>query len=151
MRIKTGLMVAAFVMLAGCNAPAQHAAVETCKAENQMQQTTLYFGLNRPAGAQITSNEWQQFVDQDVTPRFRDGLTVFDARGQWLGNDGKVAREPSKALMRRVSARSLATSATGACPCARCCNTQAAARWASSSASGTACKVGTPCSPPSMA
>lgn len=35
----------------------------------------------------------------DVTPRFRDGLTVFDARGQWLGNDGKVAREPSKALM----------------------------------------------------
>ncbi len=77
----------------------QHAAVETCKADNQMQQTTLYFGLNRPAGAQITGNEWQQFVDQDVTPRFRDGLTVFDARGQWLGNDGKVAREPSKALM----------------------------------------------------
>ena len=69
------------------------------KADNQMQQTTLYFGLNRPAGAQITGNEWQQFVDQDVTPRFRDGLTVFDARGQWLGNDGKVAREPSKALM----------------------------------------------------
>ncbi|KLR06595.1 choline dehydrogenase, partial [Enterobacter hormaechei subsp. hoffmannii] len=73
--------------------------METCKADNQMQQTTLYFGLNRPAGAQITGNEWQQFVDQDVTPRFRDGLTVFDARGQWLGNDGKVAREPSKALM----------------------------------------------------
>ena len=77
MRIKTGLMVAAFVMLAGCSAPAQHAAVETCKAENQMQQTTLYFGLNRPAGAQITPDEWQQFVDRDVTPRFRDGLTVF--------------------------------------------------------------------------
>jgi hypothetical protein len=77
------------------HAPSQH-AVETCKADNQMQQTTLYFGLNRPAGAQITSNEWQQFVDQDVTPRFRDGLTVFDARGQWLGNDGKVAREPAK-------------------------------------------------------
>ena len=34
-----------------------------------------------------------------MTPRFRDGLTVFDARGRWLGNDGKVAREPSKALM----------------------------------------------------
>ncbi|WP_213843811.1 DUF3574 domain-containing protein, partial [Enterobacter hormaechei] len=99
MMIKTGLMAAALMLLAGCNAPTQHAPVETCKAENQMQQTALYFGLNRPAGAQITGNEWQQFVDQDVTPRFRDGLTVFDARGQWLGNDGKVAREPSKALM----------------------------------------------------
>ncbi|WP_415343429.1 DUF3574 domain-containing protein [Enterobacter hormaechei] len=99
MKIKRGLMAAAFVMLAGCNAPAQHVPVETCKADIQMQQTTLYFGLNRPVGAQITGSEWQQFVDQDVTPRFRDGLTVFDARGQWLGNDGKVAREPSKALM----------------------------------------------------
>ena len=64
-----------------------------------MVQTTLYFGLSRPAGKDITAQEWQQFVDRDVTPRFRDGLTVFDARGQWLGNDGTVAREQSKALM----------------------------------------------------
>lgn len=99
MTIKTGLMVAALFMLAGCHAPSHTAPDATCKVDNQMQQTTLYFGLNRPAGAAITGQEWQQFVDQDVTPRFRDGLTVFDARGQWLGNDGKVAREPSKALM----------------------------------------------------
>lgn len=32
-------------------------------------------------------------------PRFKDGLSVFDAKGQWLGNDGKLARENSKALM----------------------------------------------------
>ena len=48
MTIKTGLMAAALLMLAGCNAPSQHAAVETCKADSQMQQTTLYFGLNLP-------------------------------------------------------------------------------------------------------
>ncbi|QMR77610.1 DUF3574 domain-containing protein [Enterobacter sp. RHBSTW-00175] len=99
MTIKTGLMVAALFMLAGCNAPAHNTTDTTCKVDNQMQQTTLYFGLSRPAGKDITGQEWQQFVDQDVTPRFRDGLTVFDARGQWLGNDGKVAREQSKALM----------------------------------------------------
>ncbi|HED3855165.1 DUF3574 domain-containing protein [Enterobacter soli] len=99
MTIKTGLMVAALFMLAGCNVPAHNTADTTCKVDNQMQQTTLYFGLSRPAGKDITGQEWQQFVDQDVTPRFRDGLTVFDARGQWLGNDGKVAREQSKALM----------------------------------------------------
>ena len=99
MTIKTGLLAAAFLMLAGCTAPSQHTATDTCKADNQMQQTTLYFGLNRPAGAQITPDEWQQFVDRDVTPRFRDGLPEFDARGLWLGIDGKVAREPSMALM----------------------------------------------------
>ncbi|MGK9175960.1 DUF3574 domain-containing protein [Yokenella regensburgei] len=102
MKIKTGvtaLIIAA--ALTGCVAPSQRQAApeQTCKADNQMQQTTLYFGLNRPAGKEITGAEWQQFVDGDVTPRFREGLTVFDARGQWLGNDGKIARESSKALM----------------------------------------------------
>jgi hypothetical protein len=29
-----------------------------------MQQTTLYFGLSRPAGKDITAQEWQQFVDR---------------------------------------------------------------------------------------
>jgi len=99
MIIKTGLVAGAMLLLAGCNAPSHAGPDSGCQVDNQMQQTTLYFGLNRPAGAAITGPEWQQFVDQEVTPRFRDGLTVFDARGQWLGNDGKVAREPSKALM----------------------------------------------------
>ncbi len=99
MTIKTGLMAGAILLLAGCNTPSHTTPNNGCKADNQMQQTTLYFGLNRPAGGVVSGQEWQQFVDQEVTPRFRDGLTVFDARGQWLGNDGKVAREPSKALM----------------------------------------------------
>ncbi|MGU3522329.1 DUF3574 domain-containing protein [Enterobacteriaceae bacterium C23F] len=102
MKLKTGLAAAVLAMaLSGCTAPSQKTVADTqsCKAENQMQQTTLYFGMSRPAGKDITAQEWQQFVDRDVTPRFKDGLTVFDARGQWLGNDGTVAREQSKALM----------------------------------------------------
>ena len=83
-------------LLSGCVAPAAKTTpavdASACPADNAMVQTTLYFGLSRPAGKDITAQEWQQFVDRDVTPRFRDGLTVFDARGQWLGNDGKVAR-----------------------------------------------------------
>ncbi|MEN0617469.1 DUF3574 domain-containing protein [Klebsiella indica] len=90
-------------ILSGCVAPAAKtssiADTSACPAENSMIQTTLYFGLSRPAGKDITAQEWQQFVDRDVTPRFRDGLTVFDARGQWLGHDGAVAREQSRALM----------------------------------------------------
>ncbi|ROP49438.1 uncharacterized protein DUF3574 [Enterobacter sp. BIGb0383] len=100
MRIKTGLAVVLLAALAtGCTTVSAPRTAADCAADNQMMQTTLYFGLNRPAGEAITAAEWQSFVDGDVTPRFRDGLTVFDARGQWLGNDGKVAREASKALM----------------------------------------------------
>ncbi|CFR29441.1 DUF3574 domain-containing protein [Yersinia frederiksenii] len=70
-----------------------------CSSGEPMVQTTLYFGLNRPHGPVITSVEWQSFVDNDVTSRFKEGLTVIDAKGQWLGNDGRVAKENSKALV----------------------------------------------------
>lgn len=97
----TPLITALFViMLSGCAAPLhQPVSAPSCKVGDAMTQTTLYFGLSRPHGADITAAEWQSFVDNDVTPRFKEGLTVFDARGQWLGENGKVAREPSKALM----------------------------------------------------
>ncbi|WP_226569965.1 DUF3574 domain-containing protein [Mangrovibacter yixingensis] len=88
--------------LVGCTHPATHTAAKTdavCTVGDPMVQTTLYFGLSRAGGPDISNTQWQNFVDQDVTPRFRDGLTVFDARGQWLGNDGKLAKEGSKALM----------------------------------------------------
>ncbi|MCY1530067.1 hypothetical protein D9M68_652430 [compost metagenome] len=51
----------------------------------------------------------------------------------------------SCALMRRVSARSVATSATGARPSARCWSTQAAASWASSSGSSATCAWAADC------
>lgn len=96
-------MVAAVVVLSGCVAPTQQAVslkpVTQCSLGEAMIQTTLYFGLNRPVGPTITATEWQTFVDQQVTPRFKEGLSVFDAKGQWLGNDGKLVRENSKALM----------------------------------------------------
>jgi hypothetical protein len=87
--------------LSGCTAtsPRHQAVTPTCTVGDAMKQTTLYFGLNRPQGAAITDVEWQAFVDSDVTPRFKDGLTVFTAKGQWLGKDGRLARENSKALM----------------------------------------------------
>lgn len=91
---------ALILLLSGCTAVTNTPKTPTpCAVGDTMTQSTLYFGLNRPTGPEITATEWQQFVDNDVTSRFRDGLTVFNASGQWLGNDGKLARESSKTLM----------------------------------------------------
>ncbi|HFF9832257.1 DUF3574 domain-containing protein [Serratia marcescens] len=99
-KLAAGAVVAA-LLLSGCVAPGHQAVspAPACRIGDPMMQTTLYFGLNRPAGPAITAAEWQTFVDSQVTPRFKDGLTVFDAKGQWLGHDGKLARENSKALL----------------------------------------------------
>lgn len=95
------------LLLAGCQAPSTKmhqippntAPVAVCGSGDIMMQTTLWFGMNKPKGGTVTSLEWQQFVDNDVTPRFKEGLSVYDAKGQWLGESGKLARENSKALL----------------------------------------------------
>jgi hypothetical protein len=79
--------------------PPNTAPVAVCGSGDIMMQTTLWFGMNKPKGGTVTSLEWQQFVDNDVTPRFKEGLSVYDAKGQWLGENGKLARENSKALL----------------------------------------------------
>jgi hypothetical protein len=76
--------VAVTILLSGCVAPVQNTEPQKsaiCQVGDPMIQTTLYFGLNRPAGPAIGAAEWQSFVDRQVTPRFKDGLSVFDAKG----------------------------------------------------------------------
>jgi hypothetical protein len=53
----------------------------------------LYFGQSGDARA------WDQFLAGTVTPRFPDGFTVYDARGQWTDPKSKgLIREASKVI-----------------------------------------------------
>jgi hypothetical protein len=61
-------------------------------------RTTLYFGLTRPSG-RIGEGQWRAFLSKKVTPRFTDGLTVWEADGQWRGSDGRINRERAKVLL----------------------------------------------------
>jgi hypothetical protein len=61
-------------------------------------RTTLYFGLSRPKGS-VSELEWQIFLRDEVTSRFPDGLTVWQAEGQWLSPVGSIDREQSKVLL----------------------------------------------------
>jgi hypothetical protein len=97
-------------LLVGCGgvlgtalAPQTAAQVPTstvqCGASSVAQlRTTLYFGLARPKGA-ISELEWQLFLRDDVTARFPEGLTVWEASGQWRRPDGQIEHEGSKVLL----------------------------------------------------
>jgi hypothetical protein len=60
-------------------------------------RTTLYFGLARRTGV-VTDTSWQSFLRDEITPRFPDGLTIWEADGQWRGADGAVVRERTKVV-----------------------------------------------------
>src|SRR5262245_19775027 len=61
-------------------------------------RTTLYFGLARPKGS-VTELEWQIFLRDEVTRRFPEGLTVWEAEGQWRSPAGSIDHEQSKVLL----------------------------------------------------
>jgi hypothetical protein len=80
-----------FVSLTGCGAM----NMTSCKDdESRTVQELLYFGRETPSG-HVTPEAWTQFLGEIVTPRFPDGLSVWQASGQWRSASGEVIREPS--------------------------------------------------------
>ena len=61
-------------------------------------RTELFFGLSRPGG-RISQRQFDRFVDDKVTPRFPDGLTLLSGRGQFRLDDGDIVEEGSKLLV----------------------------------------------------
>ena len=58
--------------------------------QNEMLTVRLYFGQSMN-GRPIATAAWRDFVARVVTPRFPDGFTIYDARGQWRAADGRPA------------------------------------------------------------
>ena len=43
-------------------------------------------------GGEVSEAEFQKFLDREITPRFPDGLTVYEADGQFLDSTGTLIR-----------------------------------------------------------
>lgn len=114
-----GLVFAVLLATSGCatlssNAPAVVATTATMQgdaarpsAASGWVRSELYFGVGEEHGAgereqadTISDAQWRAFLDKQVTPRFPDGLTVFDAYGQWLfRGDAEPNRLRTKVLV----------------------------------------------------
>jgi len=72
-----------------------------CSAPLKPQQVAELL-LGRKIGDRlgVSEREFLNFLDREITPRFPDGLTVYDARGQWRDQERNlIVREPSKVVM----------------------------------------------------
>jgi hypothetical protein len=61
-------------------------------------ETQLFFGLTEN-GRRIPDDQWHDFVDRSITPRFPDGFTILDGSGQYRGGGGTIHKEPSEILI----------------------------------------------------
>ena len=80
------------------NVATQSAPADQCGQAAAQLRTTLYFGTARPKGT-VSELEWQVFLRDEVTTRFPEGLTVWDAQGQWRAPGGAIDQERSKVLL----------------------------------------------------
>ncbi len=74
------------------------ACVPRAQVHPALVEDTLYFGLSTPQGP-VTPDQWNDYLSKEVTPRFPDGLTSWDAKGQWKDSSGTIGKEPTKVLL----------------------------------------------------
>jgi hypothetical protein len=92
----TGLL---FITPAYTNELARTQSSTLSAKESIVIKDELYFGLSKPGGKIISEAEWQQFLNNVITPRFREGLTVMNADGQYLSQNGKLITEKTKLVI----------------------------------------------------
>jgi hypothetical protein len=69
------------------------------RTQEVWSKTELYFGTQKPDGTAVSDQEFLQFVDQVVTPRFPAGLTLLTGFGQFLNSQSVLIKERSHLLI----------------------------------------------------
>jgi hypothetical protein len=73
-------------------------SVESVPASPNISDT-LAFGTQKAHGGSVTLKEWKAFLKTVITPLFPEGLTTWEAKGQWQEKDGSVFHEKSEMLL----------------------------------------------------
>jgi hypothetical protein len=62
-------------------------------------RTELFFGSLKPDKTHVTDAEFKAFLQDVITPRFPEGLTLLTGRGQFLDASDEIIRERSRVLI----------------------------------------------------
>ena len=62
-------------------------------------RTELFFGTAKPDGTAVTDEDFSAFLDEQITPRFPDGLTLLKGDGQFRLASGEIIKEESFLLI----------------------------------------------------
>jgi hypothetical protein len=89
------LLIAFVPLLAAIGSQAHAQQLQCTGNQKSWVVAELLFGREH-----ISERSWSRFVADEITPRFPDGLTVYDAKGQWRPPGAeKIVRERSKVVM----------------------------------------------------
>jgi hypothetical protein len=67
--------------------------------QEHLRTAQLFFGRNVGDKPGVSEVQFRKFVDEELTPRFPDGLTILDGGGQWRGAENQLIREAAKVVL----------------------------------------------------
>ncbi|MDO8380462.1 DUF3574 domain-containing protein [Phenylobacterium sp.] len=94
--MRKALVPILLLSLAGC---ASLRPPSCAAGEEPMRTAQLFFGQNIGDKPGVSDAEFHRFVDEVLTPRFPEGLTVLDGGGQWTGPENRLIREAAKVVV----------------------------------------------------
>jgi hypothetical protein len=94
---RTGARAAAILLLAVLSGCAAMGPAPCPPGAHEVRTARLFFGRNIGERLGVSDADFDRFLDDEVTPRFPDGLSVYDAQGRWRSGAVTV-REPAKVV-----------------------------------------------------
>jgi Protein of unknown function (DUF3574) len=100
--MRHGVSALGLLSLGGCISLSEMSAMAPahCSVGKPMVETMLFLGMASPNGP-VSRYAFQNFVEAEVTPRWREGYTILEGEGLWYSDQRQVTeREPSRVLVR---------------------------------------------------
>ena len=92
--------IAIFILAASLPGSAHAQSLECRGAQKAQQVAELIFGRRIGTRVAVTETQFVLFVGDEITTRFPDGLTVFNATGTWRDKtSNKIMHEPTKIVL----------------------------------------------------
>jgi hypothetical protein len=101
--MKSLLAAAAMLTATGCVSVSGTRTVTgpPCRIGSSMVETQLFLGMAMPNNGAVTEQQFADFVEKEVVPRWKEGFTVLSGQGLWYSETRKLTeREPSRVLVR---------------------------------------------------
>jgi len=96
--IRAGALILVGLALSGC--AGVRVGRGSCPAgEQRLRTAQLFFGQRSAGKPWVPETQFRKFVDEELTTRFPDGLTVLEGGDRWKGDENKQIREAAKVVL----------------------------------------------------
>lgn len=96
--IRAGALILIGMALSGC--ADLRLGQASCPAGQQRLRTAkLFFGQRSEGRPWVSETQFRKFVDEELTSRFPDGLTVLEGGDRWKGEKDNQIRKSAKVVL----------------------------------------------------